>query len=96
MDEELMKIEKDLKEKHGECECCDSMVQYHLKTVGEQPEYKVCGNCLLFLVTNGLNPRQFKKLLEKGHSISEFMLHDDYYDPDTGEAEQPTIGVCPW
>ncbi len=84
-----------------ECEACESIpYQWILKdsypelVSANYPEYsgeyRVCGNCLIFLVNRSLTTRQFFKLIGNGHSIKEFLLHEDFYDK-SGNALQPSL-----
>jgi hypothetical protein len=50
--------------------------------------YHVCSNCLLYLVTYSLKPKEYKNLIKNGHSTHEFLLHSDFYD-EKGKAQQP-------
>ncbi len=72
------------------CECCKKFeVQWTLKDqIDENIEYNVCSNCLDALINRNLSKKQFKNLLTNGHTIKEFLLHDDFYDDD-GTALQP-------
>lgn len=75
------------------CEACDKNKEmWHLQDVyGEgTPPYKVCANCLTPLTAYSLSPKQFKNLLKNGHTVSEFLLHEDFYD-DEGKALQPFL-----
>lgn len=51
-------------------------------------EYHLCKSHLEDFLRLNLSPEDFFKLLES-HSATEFMLHDDFYDPQTGYAFQP-------
>lgn len=80
------------------CECCERHeVMWVLKDVyGDKneraKEYKVCANCLSYLTTYSLKPEMFFNLLRNGHTVREFLLHEDFYDDETGEALQPVCG----
>jgi hypothetical protein len=56
---------------------------------GKDKPYHVCSNCLMELTTYSLKPEHFKNLIKNGHSTSEFLLHGDFYDDESGEALQP-------
>ena len=72
------------------CECCEEHeYQWRLIYAFDKSEYLMCSNCLISLVNNDLTKEQFFALLGAGHSIREYLLHDDFYDPETGEALQP-------
>lgn len=46
---------------------------------GRNVQYNLCGNCLNFIVNNTLTSEHFANLINAGHSISEFLLHGDFY-----------------
>jgi hypothetical protein len=54
-------------------------------------EYVACPNCLIGLVMTSLTPQQFLRAREQGGDITRWYLHDDFYDPDSGEALQPKM-----
>ena len=57
---------------------------------GRRPEkYTVCPNCLIDLVMTCLTPEQYRRAIDAGCDPNWFYLHDDFYDPETGEALQP-------
>ena len=73
------------------CESCKRWEsQWILKSTLDPKEkpYKVCSNCLLPLVGEALDKKQFKNLLKSGHKDEEFLLHEDFYDEE-GRALQP-------
>lgn len=74
------------------CECCEKEeVQWELKDSGDKScIYKVCSCCLSRLTTYSLSPIQFKNLLKNGHTVDEFLLHEDFYDED-GNKLQPML-----
>lgn len=55
-------------------------------------DWKFCPNCSLLVGVNfilhALPPHTFFDMLERAGGMT-FMLHDDFYDQDTGEALQP-------
>ena len=72
-----------------QCQACENgQYQAELILVGENSPYKLCMNCLHDLNELNLSPEQFKNLLANGHSNTEFLLHNDFYDED-GDALQP-------
>lgn len=74
------------------CECnCGSEVMVIHKDLPEGYIYKLCRNCEVGFVNHSLTPKQFFSLIKNGHKVTEFMLHDDFYDDETGEALQPRI-----
>jgi len=77
----------------GMCEACNGVsAQWLIESLGRDGEtYLVCGNCSPPLSNRALSRKQFKNLLQNGHSTSEFLLHSDFYDED-GNALQPCGG----
>jgi hypothetical protein len=73
------------------CEVCeDGEIQWEIKDVyNKKVVYKICSNCLSPLTNCSLSPEQFFNLIKNGHKSSEFLLHGDFYDEETGEALQP-------
>ena len=69
------------------CQACEKgPVQWHLKSAyGYEPAYDVCSCCLMKLVDNSLSKKQFFGLLKNGHTAKEYLLHEDFYDAETGE-----------
>lgn len=67
------------------CECCgeEETIQYK----DSEQTFHLCERHLQDLIHLRLSPIDFKKLYEKSGNI--YILHDDFYDPDTGEAFQP-------
>lgn len=85
-----------------ECVFCGNNVPdilMELKRVPEAPErpgqkrekYVVCPNCLISLVMLCLTPEQYRRAIDAGCDANWFYLHDDFYDPETGEALQPKV-----
>jgi hypothetical protein len=78
----------------GMCQCCEkSEEMYLLQDIYDDkltPPFRVCANCLTFLVNLSLTKKQFKNLIKNGHSSTEFLLHGDFYD-DEGNAVQPQM-----
>ncbi len=72
------------------CECnCGNEGDVILKLLGTKPsEYKLCMNCHLNITNCNLSKKQFKALIDNGHTIKEFLLHEDFYDEE-GNALQP-------
>ena len=58
----------------------------------QKERYILCANCSFALVTLSLSPQQFLRAKEKGGDTNRFYLHDDFYDPETGQALQPSTG----
>lgn len=52
-----------------------------------EAEFKLCKKHLESLLKRALKPEEFKKLYSRVGNV--YILHDDFYDPDTGEAIQP-------
>jgi len=74
------------------CQCCNEFdEQWVLSGVAGRvaEDYHICSNCLMYLVNSALTPEMFFNLLKNGHSTREHLLHDDFYDEDTGKAMQP-------
>ena len=74
------------------CEICKRFdEQWELKDTlrTNGVSYHVCSNCLVGLVNLELKPEEFKQILKSGHTVEEYLLHEDFYDEDTGEALQP-------
>ena len=72
------------------CEACGRMSPGAELKLGARKEiYILCLNCLIPFVNCNLSKEQFKSLLANGHTVSEFYLHDDFYDEE-GNALQPT------
>lgn len=71
------------------CEACgsDALVKHECLLTGDI--YFLCRNCEIDFIILRLNPNQIAKLLTNGHTLKEFMLHSDFYDPETYEALQP-------
>lgn len=86
--------EKKLKNKYGVCESCgERHVQWILKDAyvhRNTKGYRVCSSCLLMLVNCDLSAKNFKNILNNGHSDNEFLLHEDFYDEE-GNALQPKV-----
>lgn len=76
------------------CESCEEhQSQWTLKSnYNNKVKYNVCSNCLLGLVAHSITKKQFKNLIENGHSKNEFLLHGDFYD-NFGNAEQPIFPI---
>ena len=82
-----------------ECEFCGAGIIYCLRDETAIPgteqstieEYLTCPNCLIGLVMLSLSTAQFLRSRERGGDMNRFYLHEDFYDPDTGEALQPKI-----
>lgn len=71
------------------CECnCGNDVQIIIKPLRAKRGYRLCMNCCLELNMYNLKPQHYLALIRK-HDKHEFMLHDDFYDYETGEALQP-------
>lgn len=67
-------------EKYGICESCENFhVQWILKDTYKNIEYKICGNCLIFLVGHKLSKENYNNLIKNGHKENEFLLHGDFY-----------------
>ena len=73
--------------KHN-CEACGINTNCILQ-VRPKEVYKICLNCLSDLVNVRLSPEQFFSLIKNKHNATEFYLHDDFYDSETGEGLQP-------
>ena len=70
------------------CEACGE--KCHSKLIVSKDEIYILDlNCLTDLINLNLSPEHFFNLLENGHTINEFYLHEDFYDSNTGEALQP-------
>lgn len=52
-----------------------------------EAEMKLCNNHLHRLIKRNLSPEDFKILYNRYGNI--FLLHDDFYDAETGESFQP-------
>jgi len=73
------------------CQCCEQFDQQYILQdayTDRTPAYRVCANCLNFLVRHALSKKQFKNLLKNGHTANEFLLHEDFYD-SSGNKLQP-------
>ena len=77
-----------MKIKKCECGCGNDAQVIHIE-LPQGHTYKLCKNCEIRFVNYFLSPEQFFTLLKNGHDVNEFMLHDDFYDEDTGKALQP-------
>jgi hypothetical protein len=82
-----------MKPEKMKCECCKKVPhQWELiDTLDASVSYFVCSNCLPDLVTYNLKKKQLRNLAKSGHTQSEFLLHEDFYDED-GTALQPMFG----
>jgi hypothetical protein len=77
----------------GICECCNKEeAVYEIKCKWEDRPYKVCIGCSKDLVCYQLPKTGFKNLLSNGHTDTEFLLHEDFYDDD-GNMMQPECGI---
>jgi len=77
----------------NKCECCGTgaqVVHIDLSNSGDEDyRYYLCRNCEGPFVNCDLSKEQFFSMLKNGHTTAEFMLHEDFYDEETGEALQP-------
>ena len=77
--------------KEDTCESCEVNKVEITEDIEAGPSYKLCKSCHHRLRHLALRPLEYFNLTAKhGHS---FLLHDDFYDNDTGEAGQPKISV---
>lgn len=77
--------------KEETCESCEINKVEVTEDIEAGPKYKLCKSCHHRLTNLALRPLEYFNLTAKhGHS---FLLHDDFYDNDTGEAGQPKISV---
>jgi|694.fasta_scaffold55849_5 hypothetical protein len=77
--------------KEETCESCEIKKVEVTEDIEAGPPYKLCKDCHEQLRYLALRPLEYFNLTAKhGHS---FLLHDDFYDNDTGEAGQPKIDV---
>lgn len=73
------------------CESCELSRVEVTEDMEAGPPYKLCKECHHRLMHRALRPLEYFNLTARhGHS---FLLHDDFYDNNTGEAIQPEIGV---
>jgi hypothetical protein len=81
-----------MKPEKMKCECCKKFPHQWVltDTLDNSVSYFVCSNCLPALVEYNLSRKQFGNLIKSGHSLDEFLLHEDFYDED-GTALQPSI-----
>lgn len=81
-----------MKPEKMKCECCKKTEHQWVltDTLDDSVSYFVCSNCLPALVSYNLSKKQFRHLIKAGHSMSEFLLHEDFYDED-GTALQPSV-----
>ena len=71
-----------------ECEFCGNTEEPWSLDGGYSEQYTFCLNCHVALVTLSLSPEQFLRAKAKGGDTNRFYLHDDFYDPETGIAQQ--------
>jgi hypothetical protein len=77
--------------KEETCESCEINKVEVTENIEAGTPYKLCKSCHERLRYLALRPLEYFNLTTKhGHS---FLLHDDFYDNDTGEAEQPKINI---
>ncbi|PLS19459.1 hypothetical protein CVD28_03315 [Bacillus sp. M6-12] len=67
------------------CECCNEQDSIEYKD--HDATMYLCAKHLGDLIDRNLSPRDFKTLYHKYGNI--YILHDDFYHPETGEAFQP-------
>lgn len=73
------------------CESCEANEIEVIEDIEAGPPYLLCKPCHHRLVSRGLRPLEYFNLTAKhGHSA---LLHDDFYDHETGEACQSEIDV---
>lgn len=74
------------------CESC-KIKNHEVKEPSEEGQnpYLLCKECQFRLINRALRPREFFNLVST-HGFT-YLLHDDFYDYDTGEAMQPDIDV---
>ena len=73
------------------CESCDINQVEVTEDIEAGPVYQLCKDCRNRLINRGLRPLEYFNLTARhGHS---YLLHDDFYDNDTGEACAPEIDV---
>jgi hypothetical protein len=77
--------------KEEKCESCEINKVEVTEEIETGSNYKLCKSCHHRLTNLALRPIEYFNLVAKHGNT--FLLHDDFYDNDTGEAEQPKIGV---
>lgn len=77
----------DIEPKTGSCQCCKSKSVLNV-SLGNMFAYELCPMHALAYISYNLRPDDFKKLISEP---VDFFLHDDFYDPRTGIAEQPDM-----
>lgn len=77
--------------KEETCESCKENKVSITEDIEVGPPYKVCDECHHRLINRALRPLEYFILTAKhGHS---YLLHDDFYDNENGEATAPEIDV---
>lgn len=81
---EIYAEESNRTDKHT-CQCCqeENTIEYKDSDV----VFYLCTKHLHDLIDRNLSPKDFKTLYEEVGNV--YILHDDFYDPETGEAFQP-------
>jgi hypothetical protein len=69
------------------CQCCqeENTIEYK----DSEATFYLCEKHLSDLINLNLSPEAFKTLYQKVGNVH--ILHDDFYDPETGEAFQPRM-----
>ncbi|EWG08995.1 hypothetical protein C1N70_26535 (plasmid) [Cytobacillus firmus] len=79
-------LKSELKEQ-ADCSCCNNLainMIEHLPT--ENTQWTLCETHLKKLLTHSLSPKEFHQLYNQYGDV--YLLHDDFYDPETGIAFQ--------
>lgn len=76
------------KEQVDICGCCDQKSISVMEDLDlDKRRWNICLDHFNKLLTRNLNPTDFHLLLEKYGDV--YLLHDDFYDLETGKALQP-------
>lgn len=70
---------------HHKCECCYD--EHTIEYKDKEATFYLCKNHLTNLIDLNLSPKDFFTLYSRVGDV--YILHDDFYHPETGEAFQP-------